>query len=165
MTDQVLATKVLHSERAAAHPTLWTGLITGGLLILVMFAALVVANRVPALERYALERNAASYSLFVVVMLIPVLRFLNQPLRLFGAGMIGWTLFAGAYDVSGSVFRNLFQVVRSPFEALIEGAVIYGTIAVALWVCEMALHTRRHPVVSMGRRAMRRAERQHAARR
>lgn len=150
---------------APPHPTLWTGLITGVLLILVLFAALIAANRMPSLERYALERNAASYSLFVLVLLIPVVRFLNQPLRLFGAGMIAWVLFAGAYDVSGSVFRNLFDVLRTPFEALIEGAIVYGTIAVALWVCEMGLHSRKHPLVRVGRRALRHATRHPATHR
>jgi hypothetical protein len=148
-----------------SRPTLWTGLITGVLLILVLLGALVAANRVPSLERYALERNAASYGLFVIIMLIPVIRFLYQPLRLFGSGMIAWVLFAAAYDVAGTVFRDLFDVLRTPFEALIEGAVIYGTIAVALWVCEMALHSRRHPVLSVGRRALRHAERRNVARR
>jgi uncharacterized membrane protein len=98
-------------------------------------------------------------------MFIPVIRFLYQPLRLFGAGMIAWVLFAAAYDVAGTVFPDLFDVLRTPFQALIEGAVVYGTIAVALWVCEMALHTRRHPVLSVGRRALRHAERRHVARR
>lgn len=140
---------------------MWTGLVTGVLLILILFGALVAANRIPSLETYALERNAVSYTLFVLVTLIPVVRFLNQPLRVFASGMIAWVLFAGAYDVAGSVFRDLFEVLRTPFEALIEGAVVYGTIAVTLWVCEMALHSRRHPVVSVGRRALRHAERRY----
>jgi hypothetical protein len=149
----------------AARPTLCAGLITGLLLMLVLFGALVAANRVPSLEPYALERNAVSYTVFVLVMLIPVVRFLSQPIRLFASGMIGWVLFAAAYDVAGSVFRDLFDVLRTPFEALIEGALVYGTIAVALWVCEMALHSRRNPIVSVGRRALRHAERHHSRRR
>jgi hypothetical protein len=129
------------------HPVLWTGIYTGALLIIVMLGALVAANRVPTLEPHALERNAASYCLFVLFMLIPIARFWNQPLRMFGSAMIGWVLFVGAYDVAGMVFRNLAESVRhDPFLALIEGAVVYGLGAVVSWVGEMILHARRHPI-------------------
>jgi hypothetical protein len=52
--------------------------------------ALVAANRIPGLEQYALERNAISYSMFVLFMLIPVFRFLKRPLQLFVSAMIAW---------------------------------------------------------------------------
>jgi uncharacterized membrane protein YdjX (TVP38/TMEM64 family) len=75
-----------HRERSP-HATLITGLYMGSLLIIVMLGALVAANRIPGLERYALERNAASYSLFVLFMLIPVFRFLNRPLQMFASAI------------------------------------------------------------------------------
>src|ERR1700678_4220695 len=109
----------------APHPAMVTGITTGGLLIVVMLSTLLVTNRIPALEAYALERNAISYILFFLVMLIPVLRFLNQPLKLFAAAMISWTTFAAGYDVTGMVFKNLFdELHRTPLEALLEGMVI-----------------------------------------
>ena len=128
------------------HATLLAGLYTGSLLVIVLMGALVAANRIPGLEQYALERNAASYSLFVLFMLIPVFRFLNRPLRLFGSAMIGWGVFVVAYDIAGMVFHNLFQVLRTPFQALVEGAVIYGIIAVGSWVGGTVLEARRHPL-------------------
>lgn len=134
-----------------SHPVLWTGIYTGALLIVVMLAALVVANRIPTLERFAFERNAACYSLFVMVMLFPVFRFLNRPLQMFASAMIGWVLFVGAYDLSALYFRNLFQVLRTPFEALIEGAIVYGIFAVGSWVVGMILHARRHPIAPVRR--------------
>ena len=136
-----------------AHPALWTGLYTGALLIIVMLGALVAANRVPGLEHYALERNAASYSMFVLFMLIPIVRFLNRPIQMFAAAMIGWTLFAAAYDVAGMVFLNLFGVLRTPFEVLIEGTIVYGVCAVGSWVGGMILHARRNPIAPRRRRA------------
>ncbi len=138
--------KASRIDERPGHATLVTGLYTGCLLVIVMLGALVAANRIPGLEQYALERNAASYSLFVLFMLIPVFRFLNRPLRLFGSAMIGWGVFVVAYDISGMVFRNLFQVLRAPFQALVEGAVIYGIIAVGSWVGGMVLEARRHPI-------------------
>jgi hypothetical protein len=89
--------------------------------------------------------------MFVLFMLIPVFRFLNRPLRLFGSAMIGWGAFIVAYYLSGFVFHNLFQVLRAPFQALIEGAVIYGIIAVGSWVGGMVLEARRHPIQSRHR--------------
>ena len=94
----------------------------GSLLIIVMLGALVAANRIPGLERYALERNAASYSLFVLFMLIPVFRFLNRPLQMFASAMIGWGIFVVAYDIAGMVFRDLFQVLRTPFPGADRGS-------------------------------------------
>jgi hypothetical protein len=122
------------------------GIKTGALLIVVMLVSLVIANRVPSLERYALERNAASYGLFVMLMLYPVIRFLNRPRQMFFSAMIGWVMFAAAYDLTGMFFHDLFDVLRTPFQALIEGALVYGVIAGILWVGEMILHARRHSI-------------------
>jgi len=149
----------LHSHGAyrpldehSGHPALVTGLYTGALLVIVMLGSLVAANRIFGLEKYALERNAASYCLFALFMLIPVFRFLNRPWRLFCAAMIGWTVFVLAYDIAGIVFRNLFQVLRTPFQALIEGAVVYGVIAVGSWVGGMFLQARKEPIAPSRRR-------------
>lgn len=135
-----------HQPDQNSHPALVTGLYMGSLLVIVMMGALVAANRIPGLERYALERNAASYSLFVLFMLIPVFRFLNRPLQMFASAMIGWTMFVVAYDVAGMVFHDLFQVLRAPFQAFVEGAVIYGVMAVGSWVGAMVLLARRQPI-------------------
>jgi len=133
-------------------PAFWTGLYTGTLLTIVMVGALVAANRVPGLERYALERNGAAYSLFGMSMLIPVCRFLSQPGRLFSSAMIGWVIFVLAYYIAGMFFHNLFQVLRAPFQALIEGAVVYGVFAVGSWVGGMLLHAKRHAILPGRRR-------------
>jgi hypothetical protein len=131
------------------HPALWTGLYTGALLVIVMMGALVAANRIPALERFALERNAISYSLFLLFMLIPILRFWNRPLQMFGSAMIAWTIFVAAFDISGMVFQNLFDAVRhTPLLALCEGAVVYGVCSVIFWVGGMVIQARRHPIAS-----------------
>lgn len=144
-------------HQASVHPSvlrsaLIAGCYTGAMLTVTMLGALVVANRIPALEPYAFERNAAAYALFVMLMLVPVLRFLNRPAKMFVASMTGWVLLTVAYDFSGFYFQNLFNAIqRTPFEVLIEGAIVYGVLAVAAWVCAMILHTRRHPLVPMRR--------------
>ncbi len=131
---------------SASGSALRTGLYSGALLIVTMMGALVAANRVPALERYAFERNASCYTLFVLLMLIPIVRFLNRPLQMFGAAMIGWVMFVAAYDLTGLYFRDLFEVLRTPFQALMEGTAVYAIFAVASWVCGMLLHARHYPM-------------------
>jgi hypothetical protein len=141
--DRIIGAK---ANKALPRPALWTGLYTGTLLVMVMLGALVAANRLPWLDNRALERNAASYGLFVIFMLIPVVRFLNRPIQMFTSAMIGWVMFVIAYDIAGVLFRNLFQILRTPFQAFIEGAVIYGVFAVGSWVGAMILHARHHAI-------------------
>jgi hypothetical protein len=131
---------------------LQTGIFMGALLIVVMIAALFVANRVPGTERYALERNAIFCALFFICMLIPIARYFNRPMPMFMSAMVGWVIFVIAYDIAGMFYQNLFQVLRSPFEALIEGAIVYGVAAVGAWVIGMFLVARQHPITPRRRR-------------
>lgn len=139
-------------ERSPVHQILRTGLRTAALLILTMIAALVAANRIPALEAYALERNAAFFTLFVLVSVVPVVRYLKRPRLMIGSAMIGWVLFVGAYDIAGHFFRNLFDVLRTPLELLLEGAVVYGVCAVGSWVVGMIYQARHHPIATRRKR-------------
>lgn len=142
-----------HPLGKVSSPALRTGLYTGSLLVLVMIISLIAANRLPWLENRALERNAACYGLFVLFMLIPVARFWNRPVRMFASGMLSWAMFVIAYDIAGMFFRNLFQILRTPFEALLEGALVYGVCAVVAWVGGMALLARLNPIAPRRRRS------------
>jgi hypothetical protein len=153
MTNDTSIPSEPRSEIRRSHPALRTGIYTGALLILTMLGGLVTANRMPDLERYALERNAIFYTLFVMLMLVPVCRFLNRPRQMLTASVIGWVLLVGAYDLAGFYFHNLFEVLRTPFQALVEGAVVYGVLAGASWVAGMLFHARRHPILPGRRRA------------
>jgi hypothetical protein len=140
------------SPAAQSSTTLRTGLTLGAALIVVMLGALFTANRIPGSERYALERNAAFCALFVVLMFIPIVRYLNRPMQMFISAMIGWAMFVVAYNIAGMFYQNLFQVLRAPFEALVEGAMIYGVAAVGSWVGSMCLHARHAPITPRRRR-------------
>jgi hypothetical protein len=129
------------------QPVLTLGVYVGAALVGVMLGALVIANRVPALEPYAFERNAACYGLFVMLMFVPVLRYINRPFQMFVASMTSWILLTAAYNFAGMYFRSLFDVLqRTPLEVLAEGAIVFGVLAVAAWVCRMILHARRHAI-------------------
>jgi hypothetical protein len=139
--------KRLQRKQSAVRSAVIAGCYIGAMLTVAMLGALVVANRVPNLERYAFERNAACSALFGMLMLLPVLRFLNRPAKMFVTAMTAWVIVTAAYDFAGIYFRNLFSALqRTPFEVLIEGTIVYGVIAVAAWVFAMILHARRHPL-------------------
>jgi hypothetical protein len=149
-----------HPIPAHAEPTLKVvsstirvGLYTGALLAIVMVGSLIAANRLSWLDNRALERNGASYGLFLAIMLIPIIRFLNRPLKMFYAAMLAWGIFVIAYDIAGMFFHSLFQALRSPFDALLEGAIVYAVCAVGSWVGGMILLTRQHRVAPRRRRS------------
>jgi hypothetical protein len=145
--------KVGRKVLAAKHRTiLQTAVFMGALLIVVMVVALFVANRVPGTESYALERNAAFCALFFICMLIPIARYFNRPMPMFMSAMIGWVIFVIAYDITGMFYQNLFQVLRQPFEAFIEGTIVYGVAAVGAWVIGMCLESRQSPIAPRRRR-------------
>src|SRR5271154_6612857 len=137
----------------ALSPAIRVGLYTGALLTIVMVGSLIAANRLSWLDNRALERNGATYGLFLAIMLIPIFRFLNRPLKMFYSAMLAWGMFVIAYDIAGMFFHSLFQALRSPFEAFLEGSVIYGLCAVGSWVGGMVLVTRQHRVAPRRRRS------------
>lgn len=149
------ASPAVHAQDATkiASPALRTGLYTGALLIIVMVGSLVAANRLSWLDNRALERNAASYGLFLMFMLIPICRFLNRPVKMFASAMVAWSMFVIAYDIAGFFFHNLFQALRTPFDAFLEGAIVYGVCAVGSWVGSMALLARQQPIAPRRRRS------------
>ena len=142
-----------HAPVKVMSPAVRVGLLTGALLTLVMVGSLIAANRLPWLDNRALERNGASYGLFLIIMLIPICRFLNRPSRMFYSAMLAWAIFIIAYDIAGMFYHLLFQALRSPFDALLEGTIVYGVCAVAAWVGGMILLTRHHRIAPRRRRS------------
>jgi hypothetical protein len=136
--------QLLEKTGRIRSPVLMLGLITGVLLTSVMTGALIAANRMPQFERWALERNAACFGLFFLVMLIPVLRFRRAPRRLFACGIVAWTIFLLGYLMAGTIFTQLFRVLRTPFEVLVDGALAYGLLAAAMWIYGMVIAVRHH---------------------
>ena len=63
------------------------GVITGVYLSFVFVAWLLVANRFPRLQPFAGIRNLAAAVTVLLLMLIPVLRFRREPVRMFVAGL------------------------------------------------------------------------------
>ena len=119
-----------------------------------MIGSLVAANRLSWLDNRALERNAASYGLFVIFMLIPICRFLNRPLKMFASAMIAWSMFVHRLRCRRHFSSTIFsRCCARPFNAFIEGAIVYGVCAVGSWVGGMALQARQHPIAPRRRRS------------
>ncbi|MDE3109849.1 MAG: hypothetical protein KGL02_07905 [Acidobacteriota bacterium] len=130
-----------------SHAFLKFGLYTGLAMVAETVIALVVINRVPALERYALARNSFFIACFFVLMVAPVCRFLRQPVRMFSSAMVAWAIFVSGYELAGLYFDRLFDALhRGPIVVLVEGAVLYGIAAVGSWVAKMIVHACRYSI-------------------
>ena len=128
------------------------GVLTGMYLSLVFVGWLIVANRVPFLENFALIRNAGAVAIFALLMLVPMGAFLRHPHHLFGAGLTAWGVFSLVYGLMGFFFHSLHSSLRPPFHIFILGGVVYGLVAAAAWFVSMALDARQQPVIASRRR-------------
>lgn len=131
-------------------PTLRVGIFTGVALSAVFTAWLFVANRVPELERFATLRNIAAAVTLLVLMSIPVCRFLLSPARMFVSGILGWALASLCYFSLELDFPRL-ESRMGVFHVFMLGAIAYGFLAVLDWVVSILRLARQLPVVA-GRR-------------
>lgn len=136
---------------AVRNPTARMALLTGIYLTAVMVISLFIANRAPFLEPFADLRNAASYVAFILVMLVPLGVFIRRPAHAFFASTGAWFIFTMAYWLIGFYFDRLHLRFPRPFHAFVLGAVMYGAVAVALWVASMAMEARRVPIAARRR--------------
>jgi len=132
--------------------TLRVGVLTGVYLTAVMVVAVLAATRLPFLEPIAHLRNWAAYAAFLLVMLVPIATFRRRPLQLLAAGVLGWALFALAYQGMGIFFPNLHARLRQPFNVFMLGAIVYGVLAAATWVAQIALGLIQQPAFAPRRK-------------
>jgi hypothetical protein len=110
-----------------------TGVCVGLCLSLILAAWVVVANRMPLLERFALERNAAAVAAIGLVALIPILRFYGMPGSLWASGAIAWGILSIGYRVLSFFFPGLEQRYGA-LQVFMAGAVVYTIIATICWI-------------------------------
>lgn len=135
------------------EPTLRIGIFTGVALSAVFSAWLLVANRVPQLERFASLRNLAAAGTLLVLMSIPVCRFLTSPVRMFVSGILGWTLATLCYILLEMDFPRLDSRMGA-LHVFMLGTIAYGFLAVLAWVVSICVLARRQPVVATRRRSL-----------
>jgi hypothetical protein len=110
-----------------------TGISVGVCLSLTLTIGLILANRVPFLERFALERDLATAGLLGFLGLVPIFRFLRHPGSLLVSSIIGWLLLALSYRLLCIFFLRLPERF-SPLNFFMYGAVIYLIIATLSWI-------------------------------
>jgi len=109
------------------------GVYIGVCLSLVLSFWIILANRVPFLERFALERNLAGAALLGLLAVLPVLRFIRSPGNLLASSFIAWAIFSLAYRLL-CIFFSLLGVKYSAFQIFMLGFVVYMILATLSWI-------------------------------
>jgi hypothetical protein len=109
------------------------GVYVGVCLSLVLSVWIFVANRVPFLERFALERNLAGAALLGLLAAAPVLRFLRSPGNLLASSLVAWTVFSFTYRLLCILFVHLGDKY-SAFQIFMLGFVVYMILATLSWI-------------------------------
>jgi hypothetical protein len=109
------------------------GVYVGVCLSLVLSVWIFVANRVPFLERFALERNLAGAALLGLLAAAPVLRFLRSPGNLLASSLAAWTIFSLTYRLLCIFFSHLGDKY-SAFQIFMLGFVVYMILATLSWI-------------------------------
>jgi hypothetical protein len=110
-----------------------TGVYAGVGLAMVLVAWVFVANRAPALERFALERNIVAAVALGLFAAVPVLRFWRLPGPLLASGLITWSVLALTYRLLCVVFWGLAERY-SAVHIFALGAILYMIIATLSWI-------------------------------
>lgn len=110
-----------------------TGVYSGIGLALVFSIWVFAANRVPALESLALERNLAAAAALVLFAAIPVLRFLRMPGHLLASSLIAWGILAITYRLLSIYFWGLTGRY-SAVQVFTLGSVLYMILATLSWI-------------------------------
>lgn len=128
------------------------GILTGIYLSCVFVAWLLVANHVPQLEPYAGFRNLAAGAILILLLAIPVLRFHNEPAKMFVSGLTAWTILTLTYFVA-EMRATLLESRIGAFHVFMLGAISYGFVAVFHWVFLLCAETRHRHLARTGQTA------------
>ena len=141
-------TKLHRSSQAALR----LGLVIGAALSGVAIAWLLIANRLPALDRLALLRNAAAGALVIVLMLVPVYRFRKYPSHAFTCGLTAWSILTLIYAILQIPFPRL-GIRMGTFHFFMLGAVLLGFASALLWVVHLLMTLWHEPALPARKRA------------
>ena len=110
-----------------------TGVYVGVCLTLVFTAWVVIANRAPFLERFAMERNIAAAAVLCFIAAVPIFRFLRLPGLLLASSLLGWLIFSFSYRALCVIFHRLSNRL-SAFHVFMLGAVVYMIVTTLSWI-------------------------------
>jgi hypothetical protein len=127
------------------NASLRNGVLAGVYLSCVFVAWLYVANRVRELESFAGVRNLAAGAAIIALMLIPVLRFRREPVKMFVSGLTAWTLLTLTYIAMEMNF-SLLESRMGALHIFMLGGITYGFVAVFHWVFLLCAEARQRHV-------------------
>jgi peptidoglycan/LPS O-acetylase OafA/YrhL len=129
-----------------------TGVYSGVGLSVVFAAWIFIAKQVPALDSFLEERNLTAVILLGGIALVPVLRFLLAPAKLWISSLIAWTIFSVIYAIFSAYFNGLREHFGA-FQVFVLGAVLYMLVAAVSWVGNIIWRTRASRAVHDGHSA------------
>jgi hypothetical protein len=110
-----------------------TGFYVGIILSIVFSGWVVIANRLPLLDRFAMVRNLAAVTLLGLIALIPIIRFWRMPGNLLASSLIAWAIFSLTYRVLCMDFAGLAERF-SAVQIFMLGAVLYMLVVTLSWI-------------------------------
>ena len=119
--------------RVFRNASVRTGVYVGVVLSIVFSGWVIVANRVPVLDRFALARNLAAVAVLGLVAVIPVLRFWRMPGHLLSSSLVAWALFSLSYRVLCMRFAGLAERF-SAVQIFVLGAVLCMLVVTLSWI-------------------------------
>jgi hypothetical protein len=132
----------LHKEW---HAALLTGVLAGTGFSLVLAFWLLLANRMPFLERFAWERNLAAAAALALLALLPLLRFFPAPRRMLVCSLMAWTIFSLAYRGFCLFYPALTERIGA-FHLFMLGGVVYTIVSTLTWIGTFIWSVRDHHV-------------------
>ncbi|MGC1414969.1 MAG: hypothetical protein WA817_06800 [Candidatus Acidiferrum sp.] len=121
------------SFHAFRNASVRTGIYVGVFLSIVFSGWVIVANRVPFLDRFALARNLAAVAVLGLLALIPVLRFWRMPGNLLASSLIAWLILSLSYRILSMDFSDLEERF-SAVQIFVLGAVVYMLVVTVSWL-------------------------------
>jgi len=115
------------------NAALLIGVLAGIGFSLVLAFWLLLANRIPFLERFAWERNLAAAAALALLALLPLLRFFPAPGRMLVCSLTAWTIFSLAYRGFCLFFPALTGRIGA-FHLFMLGGVAYTIITTLTWI-------------------------------
>ncbi len=130
------------------NPALRIGVLTGIYLSAMFLTWLLVANHATRLEPYAGLRNLVAGAIQIALAAIPVLRFRQEPAKMFASGLAAWTLLTFTY-FAAEMHYTLLASRMGAAQLFILGGISYGFVAVFSWVFLMCVEARQRHIAQI----------------
>ena len=130
------------------NPALRAGMQAGAYLSVTFMTWLLLANHVNRLEPYAGVRNSVAGAAMIFLFAIPVLRFRQEPAKMFLSGLTAWIILSFTY-LALELHYSLLASRMGGAQLFVLGGVSYAFIAVLNWVFLMCAEARQRHIAQL----------------